>query len=178
MIRLFAALDTPPEIAEGLTRRQHGLADAQWRSADAFHVTLRFFGEIDEQRADGLDAALGAIRQTRFEIGLAGVGVFDEDERRSALWAGVAPSDSLNRLAAKCESAARRTGLKAELRSYRPHVTLAYLSGRPGPRIAAWIAEHNLLRSPTWSVTRFGLYSSRLGRGGSRYTLEREYDLQ
>ena len=38
-------------------------------------------------------------------------------------------------------------------------------------------ADHNLLQSPPIRVERFGLYSSVLSEGGSRYDLEREYVL-
>ena len=45
------------------------------------------------------------------------------------------------------------------------------------PRVAAWIQGHNLLRSPPFPITSFGLYSSWLSSEGSRYRLEREYPL-
>ena len=56
MIRLFAALAVPQEIAEGLERRQHGVSGARWRTADQMHITLRFFGEVDEPTAAEIDA--------------------------------------------------------------------------------------------------------------------------
>ncbi|HRJ64170.1 MAG TPA: 2'-5' RNA ligase family protein, partial [Brevundimonas sp.] len=54
MIRLFTALSVPDEVAEALARRQTGLPGAGWRSADQLHITLAFYGEIDERRADDL----------------------------------------------------------------------------------------------------------------------------
>ena len=175
MIRLFAALDLPFEITEGLTRRQSGLAGAQWRPVETLHVTLRFFGEVSEMLAEDLDGALAAVRHPPIELYLQGAGAFGELDQRTAVWAGVAPNPALDRLASKCESVAQRLGLPADRRPYRPHVTLAYLKHKPGPPVAAWIAENNLLRSPAWTARRFGLYSSALGRGGARYRLEREY---
>ena len=61
MIRLFAAIPAPPEIAEGLKRRQQGLPGARWRPAEHLHVTLRFFGEVSEPVAADLDAELATI---------------------------------------------------------------------------------------------------------------------
>ena len=175
MIRLFAALPVPAEIAEGLARRQDGLPGARWRPLDAFHITLRFFGEIPETVAADLDDALALIRMKPFEAALAGAGAFGEGEEMRAVWAAVAPCEPLIRLAGKVETAARKLGLKGDGRAYRPHVTLAYLKHSPPPRVAAWVAEHNLLKSPAWTAGGFGLYSSRLGPSGSHYTLEREY---
>jgi 2'-5' RNA ligase len=177
MIRLFAALEVPFDVAEGLAPRQVGVPGARWRPTDAFHITLRFFGEVSEPVAANLDDALALIFMTPFEAHLDGAGAFGEQDHMRALWAGVAASEPLTRLAGKCETAARKMGLKPEKRTYRPHVTLAYLTGGSAPRVAAWIAEHNLLRSPPWTVRRFGLYSSQLGPDGSKYTLEREYPI-
>jgi 2'-5' RNA ligase len=148
---------------------------SRWRPTEAFHITLRFFGEVNEPVAADLDDVLAALRMTPFEAALEGAGAFGEGDEVRALWAGVAPCEPLARLAAKCETAARKVGLKPEGRVYRPHVTLAYLKGGPSARAAAWVAEHNLLKSPPWTARSFALYSSRLGPAGSRYTLEREY---
>ena len=70
------------------------------------------------------------------------------------------------------------TQQKPDGRTFRPHVTLAYLKRQVSQdRVAAWIANHNLLASPTWRASGFGLYSSWRSAEGSRYDLEREYPL-
>jgi 2'-5' RNA ligase len=177
MIRLFAALGLPPRIAEALVRRQTGLPGARWRPVESLHVTLRFFGEIPEDAAADLDAELAGLRQPAFDLTLRGAGCFGEGAKIDAVWAGLADSPGLVRLARACESAARRSGLRPDRRRYHPHVTLAYLR-RPNPAaVAAWIQDHNLLHSPDFRADGFGLYSSWPGEAGSRYRLERAYRL-
>ena len=177
MRRLFAAVEVPPEIGEGLVRRQQGLPGARWRPSDTLHITLRFFGSTAESAARDLDAELAVISAAPFELDLQGVGSFGEGQDVHAVWAGVGESEPLRRLAARCETAARRAGIKPELRNYHPHVTLAYLK-RPDPtRVGAWLQGHNLLKSPPFRVTWFGLYSSWPTSEGSRYELEQEYPL-
>lgn len=177
MIRLFAALPIEQQTAAALARRQTGLEGARWRTADQLHLTLRFFGEVREDVARDLDAELSAVAGGPFEIVLEGVGAFGEGGDIHAIWAGVAENPDLKRLAKACESAARRAGLKAETRQFRPHVTLAYLR-RPDPdKVAGWIQANNLLKSPPIRVERFGLYSSFLASEGAQYRLEAEYPL-
>jgi len=177
MIRLFAAIAIPEEITAALTRRQQGLPGARWRPIAALHITLRFFGEINEAKAEDLDAELSIITVAPLTIELSGVGAFDDHGDIHAVWAGVVETEPLKRLAARCETAARRAGLKADTRVYKPHVTLAYLR-RPDPaRVAAWIQGHNLLRAPPFRVLDFGLYSSWRTDEGSRYRLEASYPL-
>lgn len=177
MLRLFAALAAPEEIGEALVRRQQGLPGARWRPLEALHVTLRFFGEVREDVADDLDSELAGVSGPPLDLTLEGAGAFGEGQDIHAVWAGVAENPALHQLAARCERAARKAGLKPETRAYRPHVTLAYLR-RPDPaQVAAWIQSHNLLKSPPFVVDRFGLYSSWRTSDGSRYRLEREYPL-
>lgn len=175
MIRLFAAIAVPEDISEVLVRRQRGLPGARWRPPEALHITLRFFGEMPEPVADDLSSELTKAHVEPFELSLEGAGAFGEGHQLRAVWAGLADSEPLTILAGRCEAAARRAGLKAEARPFRPHVTLAYLR-RPDPaRVAAWLTNHNLLKSPPFRVDRFGLYSAWLGEEGSAYQLEREY---
>lgn len=176
MVRLFAALTIPPDVAETLKRRQSGLPGARWRPEEALHITLAFYGEMDERRADEVASELARVTGEPLDIELAGVGAFGEGHRTHAIWAGVAPNDRLDVLAGRCRAAGERAGLSLEKRAYRPHVTLAYLKPQADPdRIGAWITGHNLLHSPPFRIDRFGLYSSVLTHDGSQYALEREY---
>lgn len=177
MIRLFAALAIPYEIAEGLAQHQIGLPGASWRPAEALHVTLRFAGDIPENTADDFAAALSQVPVEPLTVTLSGVGCFGEGANIHAVWAGLEENVGVRRLAARCESAARRAGLKPDTRVYTPHVTLAYLR-RPDPvAVAAWIQTQNLLKSPPFQLRAFGLYSSHQTREGSRYELERRYSV-
>lgn len=178
MIRLFAALSLPPEIVNGLTRRQIGIESARWRPPESLHITLRFYGEVRQDVARDLDAELAGLDAAPFEITLEGVGSFGEGRDIHAVWAGVAENAQLRRLADACETAARRAGMKPEKRRYRPHVTLAYLKQADPAEVAGWIQAHNLLKSPPITVDGFGLYSSTLGGEGSHYRLEAEYPLR
>lgn len=177
MIRLFAALAIPEDIAQDLVARQDHLPGARWRPPEAFHVTLRFIGDVAENVAADLDAELTTLGGGPFEVSLQGVGAFGEGADIHAVWSGVEESEPLRHLARACEVAARRAGLKPDTRSYKPHVTLAYLR-RPNPAdVAKWIQENNLLRTEPFRVTSFGLYSSWQSDQGSWYRVEREYPL-
>jgi 2'-5' RNA ligase len=169
MIRLFAALAIPQETGLALARRQTGVEGARWRPLEALHVTLRFFGDIREDLARDLDAELMGVRGEAFDLQLSGAGAFGEGPDLHVLWAGVADSEPLRRLAKACETAARRAGLKPE--------TLAYLRHPDPAEVAAWIQANNLLKSPQIRIDRFGLYSSFLGSEQAHYRLEADYPL-
>lgn len=179
MIRLFTALSIPAEVAGSLAARQTGLSGARWRTLEQLHVTLAFYGEVDERRADDLSLELERAQGTGpFEIELVGVGAFGDAHRSHTLWAGVTPCERLTVLAGRCKAAAERAGVAMEKRAYHPHVTLAYLKSQTDPaKLGAWVAANNLLHSPPIRIERFGLYSSTLGGEGSLYQLEQVYRL-
>lgn len=177
MLRLFAAIAIPETIGQALVRRQQGLPGARWRPLEAFHITLRFFGDVREDIAADLDTELNAIASRPLTLGLEGAGAFGEGADIHAVWAGVVENPDLRHLARAAETAARRAGLKPDSRSYRPHVTLAYLRRPDPPQVAVWIQANNLLKSPPFDVDTFGLYSSWRTDEGSAYRLEREYRL-
>ena len=175
MIRLFAALPIPDDIAAALVRRQGGIENARWRPADSLHLTLRFFDDLREDVARDLDTELLSVRAEPFDLVLEGAGAFSEEGEPRVIWAGVAETPALTRLAKACESAARRAGIRPEPRAFRPHVTLAYLRHADPVQVAHWVQANNLLHSPPIRIDRFGLYSSRLGGEGPAYSLEAEY---
>lgn len=177
MIRLFTAIAIPRDLAEDLVPRQYGIDGAHWRPVEAFHITLRFIGDVAEPDGRDLAEALAMIKAPAFDLRMAGAGHFGEGEDIHAVWAGVEDSPELTHLQKANEAAARRVGLHPETSAYRPHVTLAYLKRPAVPEVAAWIQGHNLLRSPPFRVDRFGLYSSWRTKQGSAYRLEAEFPL-
>ncbi|HEY2048463.1 MAG TPA: RNA 2',3'-cyclic phosphodiesterase [Caulobacteraceae bacterium] len=175
MIRLFAALVPPPDTVSWLQRLQDDLPGARWSPPENLHLTLRFAGQIPERQADDLDAELETIKGGPFDLTLHGVGAFEDHGTPRAIWTGVERSEALEVLQRRCESAARRAGLAPDRRTWRPHVTLAYLSGAEPERVGRWIQHNNLARLSPFEVSEFGLYSSWPTKEGSRYRLERAY---
>ena len=176
MIRLFAALPVPDEVADSLTPLQRGLNGASWRPRENFHITLRFFGEVTHELAAELDYDIAEIPVTPITLTLGGCSFFGKREPR-AVWARIMENEALTKLSGACERIARRHGLKAEKRPYRPHVTLAYCHGTT-PEEALDFENRNInFHAGPWTTDRFHLYSSHLGAGPSRYIAEADYPM-
>lgn len=179
-LKLFAALALPDHIADRLLPLMKGVPGAAWRPRENLHLTLRFFGDVAEPDADEIDGALGEVAEASapFEMRLKAAGSFGGADPH-AIWIGAAESDSLKKLAADCERAARRCGLKPERHKFTPHVTMAYLSNAPLDRVQGFVARLGLFETPSFEVARFGLYSSWTRKSApSLYRLEAEYPLR
>jgi RNA 2',3'-cyclic 3'-phosphodiesterase len=178
MQRLFVALAIPDVVAQSLMLIQSGLPGARWQSRAQLHLTLRFIGEVDGRDADAIRDALSAIAVPAFTLQLHGTGEFG-GKRPHALWAGVRPSEPLLHLQKKVESAIRRAGVPADRETYKPHVTVARLSGSvPVGRVMDYLTDHALYASVAFEVDEFLLYSSHLSSDGAIYTPEQSYPLR
>ena len=177
-IRLFAAIALPDHVAERLLPLMKGVPGAIWRPRENMHLTLRFFGEVAEPVAQDIDVALAQIAVAPFELRLKGAGAFGGADPH-ALYIGAAESEPLKKLAADCERAARRCGLKPESRKFSPHVTVAYLSGAPLDRVHAFEARLGLFEAAPFRVESMGLFSSWTRKSSPNlYRLEAEYPLR
>jgi len=158
-LRLFAALPIPPDTARELKRLQKGVPGARWRPLENFHITLRFFGDVEDRQLEDLDGELSSIilPQFTFELGIANW--FGKAEPHT-LWMGVTAPEPLSALNLACEKAARRTGLKADPRHFKPHVTLAYLHHTPEEKLRRFVERTLDYRSGTLMAQYFSLYKS------------------
>jgi 2'-5' RNA ligase len=179
-LRLFAAISIPDDIAASLVEQQRDVPGAKWRPRENLHLTLRFFGDVAEPVADEIDAELAQVAEgaAAFDLQLKGAGAFGGADPH-ALYVGAGESAGLRKLAAGCERVARRVGLRAESRKFKPHVTLAYLSNAELSRVHAFETRMGLFQTPTFRVETFGLYASFTRKSApSLYRLEAEYLLQ
>ena len=180
MIRLFTALGLPDDLRTRLTALQGGIDSARWVAPHNLHITLRFIGEVTENHARDIAAALDEIRTGSFPVTVSGTGRFGSGDRARALWAGVERTDALVALHEKIDRALIRTGLPPEGRKYMPHVTLArFVGGRGGGRdrsrdasagrILQWLEAQGGFFAMPFGAREFILYESHLGPKGPDY---------
>src|SRR5271170_5022933 len=176
MLRLFVGIEFPPELKLALSLPCTSVPGARWIDPGNFHLTLRFIGEITEDVAADVDAALARLKARRFTLQLAGTGVFGGN-RPHSLWVGVERHPELVRLHDKIEQALIRIGLEPEQRRFAPHVTLARLRDPALDMLGHFLAMHARFRADPLPVEHFSLIASFPTKAGSVYEDQADYPL-
>jgi RNA 2',3'-cyclic 3'-phosphodiesterase len=170
-MRLFAAVLPPEDVTAALAdevavlRALPGADGLRWTGRPGWHLTLAFYGEVDDDLLPGLSARLerAAHRTPPFELALRGGGQFG---RGRALWAGAQGGlATLRLLADRAESAGRKAGVPMdEHRRHTPHLTLA--RSRQAFDVRPYVAALDGFTSATWTVTDLALVRSNLPESG------------
>ena len=132
---------------------------------------------MDEHEAADLDAQLGRIAASGFDLKIADVGSFGPDRSPTVLWAGAERSAALQHLRDKVDRAVVAAGLNADDRKFKPHVTLARLKNGRRERVQRWLSDNAVLSTTPFPVDRFVMFRSHLNRDGAIYEPLAEYPL-
>ncbi len=179
-LRLFIAIDLPPQVRDRLASIQKqlrsGRARVRWVPPDNMHLTLVFLGETAPDRVPVLAGILEAVAAGRepFSLALGDVGFFGSPRRPRVLWVGVEdPQEALAPLQAELVRHLRGAGWAPEDRPYHPHLTIGRIRD---PRHGAALTEAvgSIKNSPPvgMGVDRLYLFRSTRTARGVQYSVE------
>ena len=179
VMRVFIGIELPANIQEGLSGVQRELRPAapaaRWVATESAHLTLKFLGEITEQRAEEVHQAMTGLTWKPFQITVKGIGFFPGTRSPRVFWAGL-HAPTLEALSGRIDSKMETFGFEKERRSYRAHITLA--RAKRGPLEAALVTAASQFEETdfgSFNVDRCFLYQSELTPNGPVYTKLREF---
>jgi 2'-5' RNA ligase len=178
MIRAFLAVDLPESYRAGLSAVQDYLkqsrADVRWTSVAGIHLTLKFFGDIEEPQVEALTAAASRITGATpaFTLGVQGVGVFPGPKSPRVIWLGFSgQTEILGQLVQSLEQACAPLGFPPEKRKFTPHLTLGRVRSSQGREaLSRSLTTVTLPEFPEFQVGHLILFQSLLRPQGALYT--------
>jgi RNA 2',3'-cyclic 3'-phosphodiesterase len=172
-MRLFVAIDVPPELREKLADPQRTLAetkaDVRWVAPQNLHITVKFIGEVEEARAgEVLERVVKAAAQVPvFPLELEGLGRLPEKGPVRVIMTRVLSVDQrITKLHRLVDSGVGSMGLPMDTRPLLPHLTLGRVSSNHGlNRLLRLLEKHDLDFFGTFNVENVVLFQSLLGAG-------------
>lgn len=171
MKRLFVAIPVTEEIKESIWPLIQELrisgADLKLVSVENLHFTLKFLGNVDEDKILEIIKKLSAIKQNKFSISLRAVGVFPSPERIKVVWIGI-ESVELISLVKKINQSLNY--VRKEEHEETPHLTIARVkSGRDKAKLQKIVEQYQNTLFGEMKVDKIILYESELGKEGPKY---------
>lgn len=180
-MRTFIAIELAPLAKQRLIDLLADLPDSRdvrWVTPDQLHLTLKFLGEVPEDRFDEVRAAAAQASASiqPFEIRLAGLGGFPGRRNPRVLWVGV--DDPAQRCRAWVQAAdplLANLGYEPEQRAYTPHITLGRSKSPAGGRLMTDVLERHAAaapagtHAPVTNVREVVIFESRLHPKGAQY---------
>jgi 2'-5' RNA ligase len=181
-VRCFIAIELPEEIKKGLKDLQAklkagGQFPAKWVDPYGIHLTLKFLGNVAQDKLDEITRAVEEASQgiAPFNLDVKGLGVFPNPRRVQVAWVGVVGEvEKLANLQQRLESKLEPLGFAPENRRFTPHLTLARIRDRASiderERFGQLITETEFEGGYSWPVTAVNLMRSQLTREGAIYS--------
>ena len=138
-VRTFVGVDLPPAVKTQIRQIMGQLKPLgrmiRWVRPEGMHLTLKFLGEIAEERLAMVYQAVekGVVGISPFSFALAGLGGFPNLHRPRVIWLGVSQGgESLKKLQDQVENQLAGCGFPKEKRSFSPHLTIGRVKSLQG----------------------------------------------
>ena len=177
-MRCFIAISLPEELKAKISGIQEKLkaagADVSWTRPEGMHLTLKFFGEIEDKRIPKIEKALDAVVNgiPTFTLSVSGMGTFPDMRRPRVIWIGLKEDGgNLLRLQKGVEEDLKKTGFPSEDRRFTPHITLGRIrSNKNTDKLLRLIEEEKVEELGSFDVSEVHLIKSELKPAGAEYT--------
>jgi 2''-5'' RNA ligase len=178
-MRAFIALELSSEIKKSLAQIQSHLkysgADVKWVEKDNIHLTLKFLGEITEEKCANVVSILDEVGMGTkpFNISIKDIGAFPTMDHPRVIWAGLGDGAAESKiLAKKIDEALSKAGFPEETRPFAPHLTIGRVrSPKNNEALKQKLATNNLqLTTKLQYISSIVLFQSKLSQKGPTYT--------
>ena len=168
-MRLFLSVELPKEIKDYLYNLQKEVREAKinWVSKKNLHLTLKFLGEVDEEKLPEIIKVIKEINSKKFEVSLSNLGFFPSKEKPKVIWVGLEPEDNVIELQQKVDEALL-TVFPTE-QQFQAHLTLGRVKQIRREKDFQASLDAITIDQLNFKVTSFKLMKSVLRKSGAIY---------
>jgi len=176
-IRAFIAINFNSKIQRSVKNIQDQLkktgCNAKWVGPENIHMTLKFLGDVDSKKIDGIKQAIVNLFKNikPFTVELTQLGFFPNINRPRTLWVGLKDDgQQLNKMAVLIKKALVKIGFREDQRSFSPHITIGRIRSSENIKVLPRsILEYRIPEGLTQTTSNVILYKSTLTSEGPVY---------
>ena len=185
MKRLFAAIKINP--SESFYQTYYSLKTVlrndkiKWVDINNIHITLKFFGETQEERVPEINERLNAIAalHSNFTLDIRDIGIFGSSYKPRVIWFGIEKNERLLNLAKDVLSGMDEIGFKHDRQNFVPHLTIGRIKFIDDKKhFQQVIDKYKSQEIQQQDVPGFKLYESILRPKGPEYKIIESYRLK
>lgn len=188
-MRTFIAINLDPEIKNALSRFIGELQASspesrgiKWVRPEGMHLTLKFLGEISEEKVSQIESVLKRISEKHkfFPLRIRGTGSFPPKSKSPrVLWVSIEEVEDLKRLQSDMEEEMERLGFPKERRTFHPHLTLGRVKTFSGIKETLnFFEKHRDKNFGEMEAKKITFFRSVLKPTGAEYSVLSEFKLK
>jgi len=124
----FISINLPKEVQDELARAQEKIKDPDVKmitvNPSKIHLTLKFLGEITENRVEKVSLLMKEMKFKKFKAKLIRVGVFPNPNFIKVVWVGLDPREEFVKINKSLNESLSKIRFKHS-KLFEPHATLA-----------------------------------------------------
>jgi len=184
-MRTFIAIELDRIIKDTIStliqKLDVGGAKVRWVKPQGMHLTLKFLGEISEEKVPEVQSVLGKLAQdyTSFQLTLRGTGAFPPAPRiPRIIWIGIEENEPLLDLQSRVENELHKIRFSKDKRKFHPHLTLGRVKNPQNILpVMNILDDHKQSGFGTMNVNRLTFFKSTLRPTGAEYSILSEFFL-
>lgn len=181
--RIFIGINIPTKTKKILKDLQSKIAKKPIRlvNLENLHITLNFLGPRKDREVIEVRHALERIVPSfpSFPVWLDNLRFFPSQSRANVISVIIKSDGKLEKLQKAIQKELSQFEfIKLEKREFKPHITIARIRNKGIKTIDLERIKNIKIERGEWQIKNVELIQSVLRRGGSKYTILKEYELQ
>ena len=182
-VRSFLAIELKPELKTEIKKTIKEFkkidTDIKYVSPENLHLTLKFFGNINQTQIKQITEATKKVLKNfeEFKIEIEGIGTFPNKNRIKVIWVGLNKNKTLNKLQKELDNEFNKLGFPKE-RNYKSHLTIGRMkTAKNKDKVQKTIKENENIIIGEMTVKNVYLKKSNLTPNGPIYENLEEFSL-
>jgi len=181
--RCFISINLPEKVILEIVKIQKQLEKenlfvGKFTEPENLHLTLKFLGEVDEDKIEDIKERLGKIKSKSFETELGECGFFDNRKskrfpKKFIIWIHLTNCENLQKEVDKALS-----GLFEKEKRFMSHLTITRVKKIKDKIKLIEFLNKIKTRGIKFNVDKFYLMESKLSKKGSEYSVIEEFILE